>query len=91
LEAGLERPLHRSQIEQLYRAILPHTQASPLSPGQDVILTQLQIRRYLFELIRKEFPQVAVLAYQELSPDLNIQCRERIVLPPTAEEITANY
>lgn len=43
-----------------------------------VILTTLDIRKRLKSLINREFPQLAVLSYQELSPDLNIQPLARI-------------
>jgi type III secretion protein V len=37
------------------------------------LLTSMDIRRYLRKLIEQDMPQVAVLSYQELSPDVNIQ------------------
>jgi type III secretion protein V len=51
---------------------LPPTAASP------VILTTMEIRKILRVLIEKEFPSLAVLSYQELSPDMNIQPIARI-------------
>jgi len=38
-----------------------------------VILTSLNARRKLRHLIEKEIPSIAILSYQELSPDANIQ------------------
>lgn len=44
------------------------------------ILTMVEIRRKIQELIKLEFPGLEVLAYQELSPELNIQAISRITL-----------
>jgi len=38
-----------------------------------VILTQMEIRRFVKRLVDVEFPDVVVLSFQELSPELNIQ------------------
>ena len=45
-----------------------------------VILTQMEIRRYVRRLIEVEHPQITVLSYQELAPELNIQPVARITL-----------
>ncbi|MCH6235362.1 FHIPEP family type III secretion protein [Cognataquiflexum rubidum] len=44
------------------------------------ILTMVEVRRKLQDLIKMEFPGLEVLAYQELSPQLNIQPIARITL-----------
>ena len=50
-------------------------------PAQNpVILTTMEIRRYFRKLVELEFPHLAVLSYQELSPDMNIQPIARISL-----------
>ena len=41
--------------------------------NRPVILTTLEARRKLRRLVEKELPSLAILAYQELSPDVNIQ------------------
>ena len=38
-----------------------------------VILTSIEVRKRLRRLIEVEFPDIAVLSYQELSPNLNVQ------------------
>ena len=40
----------------------------------------MEIRRYFRKLVELEFPHLAVLSYQELSPDMNIQPIARISL-----------
>lgn len=52
-----------------------------LPPGaalSPVLLTTMDIRRTVRKLIEKDFPNLAVLSYQELSPDTNIQPIARI-------------
>jgi type III secretory pathway component EscV len=43
-----------------------------------VILTTMEVRRRLRRLVSAEFPDLAVVSYQELSPDMNIQPIARI-------------
>ena len=52
----------------------------PPSAQQPVVLTTMEIRRYFRKLVELEFPQLAVLSYQELSPEMNIQPIARISL-----------
>jgi type III secretion protein V len=53
----------------------------PASAQNPVILTSIDVRRTLRDLIAIEFPKMAVLSYQELSPDLRIQSIGKISLP----------
>jgi type III secretory pathway component EscV len=46
-----------------------------------VILTGIDVRRHIRRTIEAEFPNVAVLSYQELVPEMNIQPLARISLP----------
>lgn len=50
----------------------------PPSAQQPVILTTQDIRRHFRRLVELEFPHIAVLSYQELSPEMNIQPIARI-------------
>jgi type III secretion protein V len=43
-----------------------------------VILTSAEIRRYVRRLVEAEYPQLAVLSYQELSPETQLQPLGRI-------------
>jgi FHIPEP family len=52
-------------------------QGLPLS-STPAVLTTVEVRSALRDLLAPEFPRVPVLAYQELSPDLNIQPVARI-------------
>lgn len=52
----------------------------PPTAQQPVILTTQEIRRYFRKLVEVEFPFLAVVSYQELSPEINIQPIARIAL-----------
>ncbi len=45
-----------------------------------VILAPMDIRRFVRKIIEREFPDLAVLSYQELAPNANVQPLERIKL-----------
>jgi type III secretion protein V len=53
----------------------------PPTAQKPVIVTDMDIRRFVRKLVEVEFPNVSVLSYQELSPDLTIQPIARIALP----------
>jgi len=55
-------------------AYLPSTAQRP------VILTMVNIRPHMLEIIASEFPHISVLCYEELPSDLNIQPVARIQL-----------
>lgn len=67
---------HNEIIGAIYDEVgnLPPTAQNP------VILTSYEIRSEFRKLIEVEFPQLAVLCYQELSADMNIQPIARIGL-----------
>ncbi len=74
---GETTPLTADERARLLAAIkeeLPETLAAPLP----VILTTAGIRARLRREIRREYPRLAVLSYQELSPEMNIQPISRI-------------
>jgi type III secretion protein V len=52
----------------------------PTAQQPPVILTSMDIRRFVRKLVEHEFPALAVLSYQELSPDINVQPVARINL-----------
>ena len=53
---------------------LPPTAQNP------VILTDMEIRRYVKRLTEMDFPNLSVISYQELSPDINVHPLARIML-----------
>jgi type III secretion protein V len=51
-----------------------------LTPHRPVLLTSMDIRRYLRKMIEQELYELPVLSYQELIPEINIQPLARIEL-----------
>lgn len=45
-----------------------------------VVLAPMDIRRFFRKIVEREFPELAVLSFQELAPQVNIQPLERIEL-----------
>ncbi len=79
---ALEPETTQEIVESVGREIASH----PLPPGAKppVVLTISEVRRYFRKIIELEFPQLAVLSYQELSENLRIQPIARIALPQRA-------
>lgn len=53
-----------------------------LSPSaqKPVAITDMELRRFVRKMVELEFPQLAVLSYQELTPELNVQPVARITM-----------
>jgi type III secretion protein V len=65
-------------------ANLPPTAQKPL------IITDMELRRYVRKMVELEFPTLAVLSYQELAPELNVQPVGRISMRP-AQQVTHSF
>lgn len=79
--------IDRDVEERIANVVLPLTPAEKVSflegvrnevegsstSQQPVMLTTMDIRRIIRQLIKPEYPALAVLSYQELSPTMNIQ------------------
>jgi type III secretion protein V len=64
---------------QLSRDILAAV-GNSIASGPGVILTQIDIRRYVRRLVEVEFPRLAVLSFQELVPETQIQPLGRVTI-----------
>lgn len=64
--------------ERIIRAINKELKAPATPHYYPVVLTITTIRSYFKELIKNSFPRLAVLAYNELSPRMNIESIARI-------------
>ncbi len=62
----------------IMKAVREEVGSLPPTAQSLVILTTMDVRRRLRRLVSLEFPHLAVLSYQELSPDMNIQPIARI-------------
>ena len=87
ISAGIQRSpsgnylaLEPEVTQDILGAVRKEIANLPASAQQPVILTTQEIRRYLRKLVEIEFPHLAILSYQELSPDMNIQPVARIGL-----------
>lgn len=69
-------PLTSEEHSKLIRGVLNEVNNSPTATA--VILTTIETRRLLRKLLEKEFPWLAVLSFQELSENLNIQPLGRV-------------
>jgi type III secretion protein V len=56
----------------------------PHAAQQPVLITDMELRRFVRKMTELEFPQLAVISYQELPPELNVQPLARISLRPAA-------
>ena len=73
---ALSPDVHRQLITSMKNVIGNLSQHS-LPP---VILAPMDIRRFMRKIVERDFPDLAVLSYQELSPSANIHPLERIRL-----------
>jgi type III secretion protein V len=55
----------------------------PASAQQPVVVTDMELRRFVRKMVELEFPSLAVLSYQELTSELNVQPLGRISMSPT--------
>jgi type III secretion protein V len=55
-----------------------------LPPGaqKPVVITDMELRRFVRKMVELEFPTLTVLSYQELAPELNVQPVGRITMRP---------
>lgn len=66
---ALEPEVGREILEAVDHAVAPFR----LSGSVPVLLTRMESRRFVRKLIEVDLPDVVVLSYQELAPDLEIQ------------------
>ncbi len=71
---ALDPSLSRRLVENVVRAVGDLTRVSQVP----VLLTGIDVRRYLRKLIEQELFEVPVLSYQELSNDVNVHPLSRI-------------
>jgi type III secretion protein V len=73
---ALSPDLHRQIVQSMKAVVTTDTQGGP----QPVMLVPMDIRRFMRKIVERDFPSLAVLSYQELTPSANIQPLERIRL-----------
>jgi type III secretion protein V len=70
------------------RRELASNQGSAQTP---VIITDMELRRFVRKMVELEFPSLAVLSYQELTPELNVQPIARISMRPPQNDFNYGY
>lgn len=73
-------PLSDAELAQLIEAVGREVGDADIYRQGAVILTPLNVRRALRQMLETAFPQVSVLSFQELPADMNIQPIARIEL-----------
>lgn len=75
-----KKPLGDEEIEKLRNGIRAELALLPQTPGYPLpaILTVAAVRKFVRDLVEREFPGLAVLSYDELSPSTNITPVARI-------------
>ena len=74
------RPLTEGESQSLLDAVSAEVGSLPPTAAKPVMLTTDSVRYRLRQELRGAFPDLAVLSYQELSPDTNIQPIARVSL-----------
>lgn len=70
----LSPDIHRELIESM-KSVVGNVGTSSQPP---VILAPMDIRRFMRKIVERDFPNLPVLSFQELTPSANIQPLERI-------------
>lgn len=58
----------------------------PPTAQPPVIVTDMELRRFVRKIVELEFSNLAVLSYQELAPEIDIQPIGRILIPSTGKD-----
>jgi type III secretion protein V len=73
-----EQPIQGAERDHLLGAFYQELGDLPPTAQNPIVLTTIESRKKLKNLISKEFPQVAVVCYHDLATDMNIQPIGRI-------------
>lgn len=78
--AGSYLALDPDSVQVIIHAMRSTIVPTPAGGQPPVLLTQLDVRRFVRKLIEGEFPELAVVSYQEIVPEIRIQPLGRIQL-----------
>lgn len=76
--AGSYLALDPDAVNMILKAMRTTITPTPLGGQPPVLLTAIDVRRFVRKLIETEFPDVAVVSYQEILPEIRIQPLGRI-------------
>lgn len=69
-------------VQDILEAIRKEITKMPPTAQQPVIVTDMELRRFVRKMVELEFQNLVVLSYQELTPELNIQPIGKISMRP---------
>jgi type III secretion protein V len=78
--AGSYLALDPDSVQLILQSVRNNVTAPPPGGQQPVILTAIDVRRFVRKLIELEFPDISVVSYQEIVPEIRIQPLGRIQL-----------
>jgi len=78
--AGSYLALDPDSVQMILHAMRTTIVPTPVGGQPPVLLTTLDVRRFVRKLIEGEFPDMAVVSYQEIVPEIRIQPLGRIQL-----------
>lgn len=76
--AGSYLALDPDSVQLILQSVRNTVTAPPPGGQQPVILTAIDVRRFVRKLIELEFPDISVVSYQEIVPEIRIQPLGRI-------------
>jgi type III secretion protein V len=78
--AGSYLALDPDSVQLILHAMRNTIQPTPSGGQPPVLLTAIDVRRFVRKLIEGEFPELAVVSYQEIVPEIRIQPLGRVQL-----------
>jgi type III secretion protein V len=78
--AGSYLALDPDAVNGILKAMRVTITPTPAGGQSPVLLTAIDVRRFARKLIETEFPDVAVISYQEVIPEIRIQPLGRVQL-----------
>ncbi len=78
--AGSYLALDPDSVQLILHAMRNTIQPTPPGGQPPVLLTAIDVRRFVRKLIEGEFPELAVVSYQEIVPEIRIQPLGRVQL-----------
>jgi type III secretion protein V len=76
--AGSYLALDPDSVQLILQSVRNTVTAPPPGGQQPVVLTAIDVRRFVRKLIELEFPDISVVSYQEIVPEIRIQPLGRI-------------
>ena len=76
--AGSYLGLDADSVQMILQAVRNTVAPTPPGGQPPVLLTALEVRRFIRKLVESEFPDLPVLSYQEIIPEIKIQPLGRV-------------